>query len=1190
MTAPTGQFNYQLSNAFRDSYLLPWYATVSSPHLAFDNTNNNGSECQLFGFNPVSDPAPFNCIASKSGTDGVYMEGIGQGYSFVADGFRSYCITGQVRSLSCIGGLASRLEFRAANNLVLVEQYTDPISPPSPPGNDVQLIGVVNVPFNPTAVTNFSLPSYSPNFNYSQFEIVSVLNGNVLGNSNASFNNISLQCDTWSLTGLDPTINDFTVDFDAINGSNVNYQTYAWDFGDGNTSTDAMPSNTYAIAGTYNVCLDIVDVNGCCGSLCQDVIIPPVDECTPTTQNFIYLDGNSTNNSLSDLVANEGYSPTEIITNTEIIVNGNFIFDESMVFRNCDFYFGPGAGITARSNGFTRILSSTLEGCDLMWKGITVEGTGEQNRFQISNSTISDAFRAIELLDGASVILGGNTYDRNYVGVYSPAQNTQKTIYGASITRSNFTCTDNLKSPYPNQPAWSEITYAGVLLKNVANFDIVDFEVPVIGGGSPPIRNNFEGIKNGVIYDNVNINIENNMFSTMQLENGYGVRGRQCNNSSIVLNDFVNVNQPIHLSNSINSNILIEENEISENNQSVAGNFGMVQKQIFINQVDASEIIVDNNTLSADQVQNPGILVLDCNSLNRIHVVNNELKWNERNMAIWLDNVHKVQGAEGIVAGNYTTQEGNGSEMKSSISLRNTDNFIVSNNDIKTMSEQGQAFNFANSKKCLIEGNIATMANSTNSWLPRLYDISNSPGNIYCCNTANNGRRGFYFRGENNASELRSSIFNNTTIGLWLQNATIGEQVLYGNYWTNTNGSTRAVFYATLGEDEAYENSIFYVNPSQTGTRPDIASPSAWFSNVGGQASLCGSNNSDPTCGSSNWDGFNIVTPNPNEDPCELFKEELTALVDTTEYWDFQNQYDWVLYTYLLDRYRDSSLDTLGDCFPIPEKNVNVKTVAKYYKADRQYKEAYQSTVSESIELDSLQNLLESDLDSLSNLFESFESDDDYNINITQVIALQNQISQLSNAINNINHTINIRGINSLQSLLTQVNLLPSDFYFHDELKYIWNIKIQIALHGIGFLSTNQWDEIERIGNECVLEYGTAVLEAQSVLNYIGVRDFDDELSCQGLTPRQSIESDHSINVYPNPSSGMYTLELSDAASTITKVKVYNLNGMLVFSETMNSRESNQNVDISDNQSGVYYLEVVQSDGTAYYEKLILIK
>lgn len=57
---------------------------------------------------------------------------------------------------------------------------------------------------------------------------------------------------------------------------------WAWDFGDGNTSTEQNPSHTYAEPGTYQVCLTITDADGDCTShVCHQVVVhhPPANVC-----------------------------------------------------------------------------------------------------------------------------------------------------------------------------------------------------------------------------------------------------------------------------------------------------------------------------------------------------------------------------------------------------------------------------------------------------------------------------------------------------------------------------------------------------------------------------------------------------------------------------------------------------------------------------------------------------------------------------------------------------------------------------------------------------------------------------------------------------------------------------------------------------------------------------------------------
>ena len=55
--------------------------------------------------------------------------------------------------------------------------------------------------------------------------------------------------------------------------------TYAWDFGDGSTSTDPAPQHTYAAAGIYYVCLTVTNTNA--GGTCSDTKCDSVDTNMP---------------------------------------------------------------------------------------------------------------------------------------------------------------------------------------------------------------------------------------------------------------------------------------------------------------------------------------------------------------------------------------------------------------------------------------------------------------------------------------------------------------------------------------------------------------------------------------------------------------------------------------------------------------------------------------------------------------------------------------------------------------------------------------------------------------------------------------------------------------------------------------------------------------------------------------------
>ena len=52
-------------------------------------------------------------------------------------------------------------------------------------------------------------------------------------------------------------------------GGTPNYS-YNWAWGDGTYSAAAYPSHTYSVAGTYSICVQVIDANGCSSTYCQN--------------------------------------------------------------------------------------------------------------------------------------------------------------------------------------------------------------------------------------------------------------------------------------------------------------------------------------------------------------------------------------------------------------------------------------------------------------------------------------------------------------------------------------------------------------------------------------------------------------------------------------------------------------------------------------------------------------------------------------------------------------------------------------------------------------------------------------------------------------------------------------------------------------------------------------------------------
>ncbi|MCW3072918.1 MAG: hypothetical protein JWO44_2808 [Bacteroidetes bacterium] len=84
----------------------------------------------------------------------------------------------------------------------------------------------------------------------------------------------------------------------------------------------------------------------------------------------------------------------------------------------------------------------------------------------------------------------------------------------------------------------------------------------------------------------------------------------------------------------------------------------------------------------------------------------------------------------------------------------------------------------------------------------------------------------------------------------------------------------------------------------------------------------------------------------------------------------------------------------------------------------------------------------------------------------------------------------------------------------------------------------------------------------------------------------EEVQGPNSLNVYPNPATGNFTIDLSDIKDEKTEVTIYNYLGAIV-EMTTNKASSSLNVDISTQEKGIYFVEI-KTPQKVYREKVVL--
>lgn len=97
----------------------------------------------------------------------------------------------------------------------------------------------------------------------------------------------------------------------------------------------------------------------------------------------------------------------------------------------------------------------------------------------------------------------------------------------------------------------------------------------------------------------------------------------------------------------------------------------------------------------------------------------------------------------------------------------------------------------------------------------------------------------------------------------------------------------------------------------------------------------------------------------------------------------------------------------------------------------------------------------------------------------------------------------------------------------------------------------------------------------------------NDTLAVNACVGLEELANDLGLNVYPNPNTGIFTLEINTANDIDANVSIMSIDSKLVYNEKVSgSGIITQNININDLANGIYYLQVKTKDTIKTYKVL----
>ncbi|MEQ1747034.1 MAG: T9SS type A sorting domain-containing protein, partial [Saprospiraceae bacterium] len=881
-----------------------------------------------------------------------------------------------------------------------------------------------------------------------------------------------------------------------------------------------------------------------------------------------------------------------------IAISGRLVLDQDLNIQGCpNIRMQPCSEVAVNAFGHLTMEYNNIYGCETMWRGITVASSG---RLTFRNNIVADAQYALLVtptgpftgLTPTQVDIQHNRFERDHIGLYIPG--TGGGIFGGNVWQTPFfgnvmecrgknNALGDLLPPcdagLPNYDPKNG--YAGAAILG-ANFDI---------GAASGIRNQFINLRNGVIAENVFLDVLRSDFENMigfmdtqqpgfAFSTGAGVAatggivdvtectfdwaGHAVNHHEGLVSFKNSQTDQVRIGLEVRRPfaVVMEDNDqIGFLRHGVLGwdlrKSPWLEKYVFDHNVFQTQ---DNQ----EQTSAKGHAMLLSNANNGIllssdfspQITNNIVNLDDYVRGIFVDGIGGWRIADNSVSINMPQNPPTATYKNYGFLLNRSDINYVYGNTVSSSVAQAA-----------LDDGI------------KGFEITMNTDNVFCCNTIYGSDVGFNFTGTCMDTELRQTDFADHSLSLVLQDNTIIGHQPYQILGTNTTNSNR--FHAGSGTaqhwgpDLIVNKSLFFVTNNNTPHYPEfVSTPNApsidWFRTNQADIVHC---LADPACPQVEYP-YSARSAVSSLD-LALVSGDFDTLVNAA-------MLRWELARDLYSRLK-AHPEMHGQAAPVDSFYSTAEAggpIKSFYEAEQLVAAVDEAPEAILSPLQYLRDSIEAIVAESGQVLEGLESAgtraDSLGI-YWQAQAPRDRLIAPLSAFAEVQIALDSLRQARAAAALPTIEALPESDLLQSNLKTVWHTYLAWLASGTVELSESQFEAIDEIAHQCPLTDGRAVLVARGLYRSVLIENFDDDVLClpSGGRPAQQREgfaSERAVVIRPNPATNQAHLSFPGKTGEAAQVQVFDLAGRLVLQAVAYSGA--HDLDLSAIRPGLYLCRV----------------